>query len=274
MWPVGKKHREDSYARMREAQRKRFDEKPISEESKARMRESALHKPKINEATRKRISLGQIKRRRTEALVCGIAPYEYDQQILSGNRWCSVCLTFQAASEFDEATKRRCKSCQRNSLKATYRKYADIRGVQARRKYAQNENGARERARVSNLRRYGITAEWYDQKVAVQNGLCDICKRSPGKRSLAVDHNHLCCPHKKACERCRRGLLCDRCNLALERAETIPGWFEMVQDYFSRYPLLEMTGSHNGTAPLTNVGRTGTKSLSHPSVEVRQDTLW
>jgi len=54
---------------------------------------------------------------------------------------------------------------------------------------------------------YGISVEQYELLIDVQNGRCAICGDLPGKRRLAVDHNH---QTGKI-----RGLLCHRCNTAL-----------------------------------------------------------
>lgn len=60
----------------------------------------------------------------------------------------------------------------------------------------------------ANLKRYyGITPAEYDTYYSRQNGVCAICKQPPGKRKLAVDHDHVT---KRI-----RGLLCARCNTGL-----------------------------------------------------------
>ena len=53
-------------------------------------------------------------------------------------------------------------------------------------------------------RRYGITAEHFDQMFAEQGGLCAICREAPAEH---VDHNHR--------SGRVRGLLCFNCNGAL-----------------------------------------------------------
>lgn len=55
--------------------------------------------------------------------------------------------------------------------------------------------------------KYGITTPEYNQILSMQKGVCAICGRAPGRRSLAVDHDH---DTGKV-----RGLLCGRCNSAL-----------------------------------------------------------
>lgn len=69
--------------------------------------------------------------------------------------------------------------------------------------------------RERNLRRRGVTPEQYDIILAAQQGGCAICGDPPDARSLAVDHDHSCCPGANSCGGCIRGLLCSRHNLAL-----------------------------------------------------------
>ena len=76
-----------------------------------------------------------------------------------------------------------------------------------------------DRNRVSNLRKYNITMDQYEQMFADQDGVCKICgkpetRTKDGKvSSLAVDHDHACCPGNYSCGQCIRGLLCFKCNM-------------------------------------------------------------
>lgn len=56
-------------------------------------------------------------------------------------------------------------------------------------------------------RTFGITLDDYYQMFEAQGGLCAICKQPPGKRALAVDHNHTTGQV--------RALLCGRYNVGL-----------------------------------------------------------
>lgn len=78
--------------------------------------------------------------------------------------------------------------------------------------------------RVENSRlkyRYGIDLAAYNALLEAQGGVCAACGE-PERRvrngqlvKLGVDHDHACCPGRKACGNCVRGLLCCRCNSAL-----------------------------------------------------------
>jgi len=52
------------------------------------------------------------------------------------------------------------------------------------------------------------------------------------RKALAVDHNHACCPGRKSCGECVRGLLCSNCNKALglvrDSVETLRNMIEYV----------------------------------------------
>ncbi len=70
---------------------------------------------------------------------------------------------------------------------------------------------------------YNITTAQYQALWDLQKGLCAICKqpeRAVDKRYgtpiyLGVDHDHKCCPSKRSCGKCIRGLLCRLCNKLL-----------------------------------------------------------
>lgn len=59
----------------------------------------------------------------------------------------------------------------------------------------------------------GLTPEQYKAILEEQGGVCALCKQPPKRTRLSVDHDHACCPSERACERCRRGLLCNICNV-------------------------------------------------------------
>lgn len=71
------------------------------------------------------------------------------------------------------------------------------------------------RAEADLKYRYNLSGADYLKLLASQGGVCAICGIKPGARRLAVDHDHACCPGRRSCGRCVRGLLCKRCNYYL-----------------------------------------------------------
>jgi len=99
-----------------------------------------------------------------------------------------------------------------------------------------NPEGARN---IKLLWHYGITLEYYQQKLAEQNGTCYICRQPEtqidgryGKvLALAVDHDHSCCPGKRSCGKCLRGLICKRCNQTLGLVNDNPEILRAMVEY-------------------------------------------
>lgn len=90
-----------------------------------------------------------------------------------------------------------------------------------------------ERHRDLRYKKYGITAELYDEMLARQAGVCAICNRPETSRrqgvirALAVDHCH-------ATGRVR-ALLCQRCNHTLGRMYDDPKLLRRAAGYLEAY---------------------------------------
>lgn len=137
-----------------------------------------------------------------------------------GLRWCTTCRAELPLSDFnrDKATAsgiaRVCRDCTRDARVA-----AD----------------------------YGISAAAYRALLEEQEHACRICRKpetathqSGTLRRLAVDHDHHCCPGKKSCGKCVRGLLCSRCNSAIGLVDEDLAVIESMASYLRR--LAPVTG--------------------------------
>ena len=66
----------------------------------------------------------------------------------------------------------------------------------------------------AKLQLYGLSLDDIAQMVEEQDGLCPLCKLpiEDKKYGRSVDHNHKCCPGRKSCGKCVRGILHMGCN--------------------------------------------------------------
>jgi hypothetical protein len=128
---------------------------------------------------------------------------------------CSNCKRELPVSQFHKALRERsglrsaCKEC----VSTLYNEQAKIRANDwCHQEALKNPNFYNDRSRMA---RHGLTpqafADWDES-----HSTCDICGtlRKPDK-ALHIDHDHSCCPRNKSCSSCRRGALCDRCNMGL-----------------------------------------------------------
>jgi hypothetical protein len=180
-------------------------------------------------------TLAELQRRPTRSVKLGAL-----QLVIEQEKRCSRCRATKPLSEFYKNKNRRdgkrceCKECTR--LDARVWRSKNLKRARARSRQWSKENRQRaneylrdwnaknpERAseharkaylkskrdrRDKNLRHfYGITIAEYEEMARRQDGRCAICSRPPGKKPLAVDHDH------RTGE--VRALLCSSCNLAI-----------------------------------------------------------
>ena len=137
-----------------------------------------------------------------------------DRSIQSRNRRLLLCRTCNLWPRLSYATN--CRPCENERIKIWRREHTEnvaryrqnnIVAIRERdaQAYRSNPERHKEAARASKYRRaYGITIEQYDKMFAMQDGVCALCGKPPGKTRLHVDHCH---ESKRV-----RGLLCAYCN--------------------------------------------------------------
>src|SRR5690606_38549219 len=108
--------------------------------------------------------------------------------------------------------KRVCKDCGNRRRDA---KYPGPRCWTCHRAHRAERSAARKAKHVET--RFRIREEVYQTLLFAQDGRCYICRRKPGKKRLAVDHDHQRAelhdhPKDEGCPECIRGLLCRSCN--------------------------------------------------------------
>lgn len=127
---------------------------------------------------------------------------------------CKVC-RIAVNQRYRDTHREHIHAIKRQHYAANQEKYKGWRDAWKER----NPERSRYLIRRSHLRlTYGITPEQYEALFNAQNGCCALCDRRPN-HLLHVDHDHSCCPGKRSCGQCIRGLLCGSCNRLL-------GWFD------------------------------------------------
>jgi len=83
-------------------------------------------------------------------------------------------------------------------------------------------------------KRYGVSAEQYEEALSKQNGRCAVCGAghfalSPlgYRRRLAIDHDHATGQ--------MRGLLCHKCNMAVGYMDDNPDRADLIAAYLRRW---------------------------------------
>ena len=127
-----------------------------------------------------------------------------------------------------------CKSCSSANTTKWWKANKERHRKAAKRWYEANYGSISAYFFKDRMNRYGASEEWYQQKFNEQGGRCAICGEPQKTMRLAVDHDHDCCPSKKACDKCRRDLLCTKCNNRLGILEQ-KEWMEKAHAYLAKW---------------------------------------
>jgi hypothetical protein len=109
---------------------------------------------------------------------------------------------------------------RRNNLKKARAKNRDWYKRNRSYKLKQNSeyfrNNKKKIAKRIRLRNHKLSQQRHDQMLKKQHNRCAICRKK-FEKTPHIDHNHKCCRPMRSCDKCRRGLLCEDCNLGLGR---------------------------------------------------------
>lgn len=130
-----------------------------------------------------------------------------------------------------------CKACARERYRRWKATNRDQRLATGARWRAQNPDKIKAQNALGRLRRYGLTPELYEARLASQGGACAACRTGEpgGKGAWHIDHDHACCAGRTACGKCIRGLLCHGCNLALGNVDDSKERLLALVEYLDRH---------------------------------------
>ena len=157
------------------------------------------------------------------------------------------CLDCGADISHRMTTAVRCVPCQEEHIKQTNREryVRDRINIMKRVRerwfgFTAEERRAIQR-RTQRLSKFGMTPEDYEDMLIAQSYACAICLEPETHRykgmitELVVDHDRSCCPGKKSCGECIRGLLCHKCNSGLgmfnDNLDSITRAFAYLKDH-------------------------------------------
>lgn len=90
---------------------------------------------------------------------------------------------------------------------------------------------------------YGLSAASYRVILAEQGHCCAVCEvpAAESRIALTVDHDHMCCPTRRSCGNCIRGLICDTCNRAIGLMRDSAHSLRRAAEYLERHEVKQFT---------------------------------
>lgn len=155
---------------------------------------------------------------------------------------CSTCKISKDSSEFYKRSLSKdglsyvCKLCDDKRAK-TYREesYNKERLAKGSRKWrTDNKDHVKENKLLYSFK---MTLAQYNDLLKAQDYKCANCPKHASEltRALAVDHDRTCCPGRRSCGKCVRGLLCDSCNRGLGLLQDNIDVLEASIKYLKKY---------------------------------------
>jgi hypothetical protein len=88
---------------------------------------------------------------------------------------------------------------------------------------------------------HGLRPDQWAALWDAQDGRCYLCGEpmiQGGASGACIDHDHSCCPEKRSCPVCRRGLACAGCNTSIGLAQDDPARLRRMADALEAANLL------------------------------------
>jgi hypothetical protein len=139
---------------------------------------------------------------------------------------CNLCLEFipiagyreqdQALRSFKGTACMECNRARRRNLYDPVIGRVTRLGWKERDPVGYMESSNRRRLRT----RFNLSVEEFEELLDKYSRThCHLCNREYGVRGPIIDHDHACCPGRRSCGKCVRGIICNRCNVSLGAIE-------------------------------------------------------
>ncbi len=128
-----------------------------------------------------------------------------------------------------------CRRCRQDKINEANRAKRARQGKDnpearaARKRWEARGQDARKMDHVQ--RHYGLSREAFIELALKQDFRCPVCTDPVEMSKWHVDHDHACCPGKKSCGNCVRGLLDFKCNSALGKFKDNVATLSRAQAY-------------------------------------------
>lgn len=85
---------------------------------------------------------------------------------------------------------------------------------------------------TDSIRRHyhGLTLADKAMMLEAQDACCYLCGNELILEEAVIDHDHRCCPEKRSCQFCRRGLSCRACNAFIGKMLDNPARLRRMAD--------------------------------------------
>ena len=156
---------------------------------------------------------------------------------------CSKCkiekdfTAFYKEKSVSDGFSRWCKDCRREYRQTPGQKEYDQKyqkTPEGRAAY-QRYNHKIEHRHSQRKYKYGISQLEFDNILLSQENKCAVCKKDKlESQRWYVDHDHACCPGRRSCGKCIRGILCNNCNVGIGCLKDDIDTIKMAIKYLSR----------------------------------------
>jgi hypothetical protein len=156
--------------------------------------------------------------------------------VVDGNKRCGHCRQekpvegFSANPRSPSGINSWCRECRAEAARVRKKRDPDW----YRRYYAKPENRQR-KLDSDRLWRYGISNTRIDEMLTEQGHACAACGERIDRTTLHTDHDRNCCPGRRSCGKCIRGLLCGGCNVGIAMMADSPERLRSAASYLERW---------------------------------------